>query len=254
MLKIKTIFLLILLIIALIFYKTILDYNRQARAALLRFNLSSPKEERPIQHVGEKIIYDVKLGKVCLGRAEFSKLPPIEIKGRRLDLATFETKLAHFKDQEKIYYDPLSFLPIRVERTIRNGFVVERIVEDYDQKQFTLRLTREKGGSKEQLVIRQIDRIHNAILLPYYIRRIPKLGVGWILHACLPKRLFLIKLVSIEDISVPAGRFRAYRFQSQPKQFQIWVSADEYRIPLKIEGAGVFGYTLVMRKHSSFRE
>jgi hypothetical protein len=100
------------------------------------------------------------------------------------------------------------------------------------------------------MVIKKNEPIHNAVLLPYYIRRIPVLETGQIIIANLPTRRLEIKLVSQEEIKVPAGIFQAYHFSSTPKQIDIWISADERRIPVKIEGAGLLGYSVVMKEYS----
>jgi len=204
--------------------------------------------------LGEKITYNVRLGAVSLGRAVFIHAEDLEFNGRPANLVTFDTKVVRFSDSEKIYSDADSFLPLQVERQIKNVLSQENIIEIYDQKKFTLTITKLKGGKKEELVIKKKGPIQNAILLPYYVRRIPKLDIGWTLPVELPTHKFLIKLVSIEDIRVPAGKFKAYHFESSPKKFSIWITADHLRIPVKIRGIGVLGYTMVMQDYSIKRD
>lgn len=199
--------------------------------------------------IGEKIVYDVSLGKLYLGKARFENLADARVNGRVLNAMLLETRLARFKDTEKIYSDPRTFLPVRVERDILNWFAREKITEEYDQNKFTVTIIKDKGSRQEKSVIKKDSRIHNAVLLPFSVRRIPKMDVGRIIIANLPVRRLEIKLISIEKIKVPAGTFQAYRFQSTPRQIDIWISADERRIPIKIQGSGVFGYTLAMKEH-----
>jgi hypothetical protein len=45
------------------------------------------------------------------------------------------------------------------------------------------------------------------------------------------------------------GSFRSYRFESTPRQIVIWISADELRLPLKIQGIGIMNYILQLREH-----
>ncbi len=92
--------------------------------------------------------------------------------------------------------------------------------------------------------------IHNAIMLPFYVRRMDNLGVGWSTIANLPKQRFEIKLVSLEEVVVPAGSFKSYHFISLPEKFELWISADERKIPVKIKGLGGVGYTFVMKEYS----
>jgi len=201
-------------------------------------------------HIGEKIVYDVMVGGLRLGKSYFTNIANAEVDGRILNVMVFQTKLARFSDTEKIYSDPQTLLPIKVERNILNWFTREKISEDYDQENFTVTVIKNKGTRQEKIVIKKDSFIHNAILLPYYVRRLPETDIGKPLIANLPTRRLEIKLVSTEDISVPAGTFKAFHFTSTPKQIDIWISADERRIPLKIKGTGAFGYSMVMKDYS----
>lgn len=210
---------------------------------------TAKKPEFP-ELIGEKIVYDVKLGEINLGKARFNHLAKVQFNGRMVNLITFETKLARFRDMEKIYSDPETFLPLKVERDISVWPKAEKITEDYDQKNFMLTITKIQGKKQEQILFKRDGSIHNAILLPYYVRRTAKLEPGWILKVNLPTQQFEIKLVRMEDLKTPAGTFKSYYFQSTPRRFEIWISADERRIPLKIKGSGGIGYIMVMREYS----
>lgn len=211
----------------------------------------SPKPDSRQDYSGERIIYDVMLRKLFLGKTYFSNISYVQVNGNLLNLMILETKLRHFTDTEKVYSNPETFLPVRVERDIRNWFMREKITEEYNQKDFTLTIIKKRGAKEEKTVIKKDSYIHNAALLPYFVRRVPKLDIGRIITANLPNRRFEIRLVSIDDIKVPAGTFKAYHFKSTPKQFEIWISADDHRIPLKIHNTGVFGYSMVMTEYSA---
>lgn len=274
MFKIKTLYLSIFLpflIVASIFLlsaKAEMDKSISERARLtlnakmeptraITYGRNTPRSIKSegikiIQHdyLGEKIIYSVKLGKLYLGKARFNNLSNVQLDGRLLNLMTMQTKLTQFTDTERIYSDLETLLPVRVERDILNLFIREKITEDYDQDNFTVTIIKNKGAVQEKLVIKKDSHIHNAVLLPYYVRRLPRLDLGIIIIANLPTRRLEINLVSIEDVKVPAGTFKAYHFKSTPKQIEIWISADERRIPLKIQGAGLFGYSMVMSEYT----
>jgi hypothetical protein len=165
----------------------------------------------------------------------------------------FETQMARFKDRETILSDAELFLPLKVERDIRAWPNYEVIIEDYDQQLFTLTLTKRKGKKEEVTRITRQGPIHNAILLPYHVRIIEGIQPGWTMQVNLPTQAFKIKLIRLEEVRVPAGGFKAYYFESEPKRFQIWISADSRRIPVKITGSGGIGYTLAMREYQSGR-
>jgi hypothetical protein len=202
------------------------------------------------RRIGEKITYIVKLGKLNLGRAVFRQMPNTLFKGKTAYLMTFETKVAGFIDLETIYSDPETLLPVMVQRRISTWPSTEKITEDYDQQKFILVIKKFKNNKKEEMVIKRNGVINNAILLPFYVRDVANLEVGYNLIAGLPNQKFMIELVAIEEVNVPAGKFMAYRFESRPKKFEIWISADERRIPVKINGTTGLGYTLAMQKHS----
>lgn len=200
--------------------------------------------------IGEKIVYSVKLGAIDLGSAVFTRMQNAELNGKEVNKMTFETRLARFRDTETIYSDLVSFLPVRIVRDINTWTSKENIVEDYDQKNFVLTITKSKGRTKEEWQITKNQPIQNAILLPFSIRQVPDLKPGWNIMVQLPGQAYKIILDSVEELKLPAGKFEAYHFVSQPPHFQIWVSTDSRRIPLKIKGAGVLRYTLVFKEYS----
>ncbi|MGE5197597.1 MAG: DUF3108 domain-containing protein [Deltaproteobacteria bacterium] len=221
-------------------------------AADITLSSAAPRKAKPepAGRMGEKIVYNIKMAKVSLGSAEYYNVKRTLLNGQAADLITFNTKMVRFKDLEKIYSDPRTFLPLKVERDINNWPVQEKITELYDQKKFVLTITKFKGRKKEEMVIKKTSVIHNSIMLPFYLRRIQNLKIGWTFTVQLPTQQFKIKLVAIENVSVPAGKFKAYRFESVPQKFQIWVTTDERRIPVKIRGAGALNYTMVMRDYN----
>src|SRR3990167_3384869 len=210
-------------------------------------NSEEVEEKKPTERVGERIVYNVKLGKVSLGKAVFNHLPRTELDGKQVSFMNFQTKLARFNDLEKIYSDPDTCLPLKVERSISNWPFSEKISEYYDQKKFILTII--KDGKTSQTVIKKDAPIHNAVMLPFYVRGIATLEPGWTMSINLPNQKFQIKLAGTENISLSGKTFYAYRFESEPKRFEIWISTDEQRIPLKIKGTGSLGYTLIMKEY-----
>jgi hypothetical protein len=208
---------------------------------------------------GEFSIYDYKGEKIRylispIGRAEYADLGEVDLDGKKVNLVTFRTQVLLVSDTEKIYSDPESLVPYRIERTVSKPFGKEYITEEYDQKNFTLTIRKFK---RKKLVDEQIIKangpLQNAILLPFYLRRRPDLEIGWHFTARVPDE-FEIELVSIDEIKVPAGKFQAYHFKSVPDKFEIWINKNTPRVPLKIQGKGkgkgTFNYAILMRKYS----
>ena len=103
-------------------------------------------------------------------------------------------------------------------------------------------------------VIKADGPIQNMNTLLFYLRKQPDLKIGWHLTAKVPNEFelteFDLKLLSIDEITVPAGKFQAYHFKSIPDDFEIWINEGTPRVPLKIQGKGSVKYTLSMKKYS----
>ncbi|MCX7927354.1 MAG: DUF3108 domain-containing protein [Candidatus Omnitrophica bacterium] len=213
---------------------------------LLPIPLPTQEEILPIP---EKISYDVILGGKRLGSAEFRYQERKKIEGRLVDIRTFTTQLMHFQDLETIWSDPETDLPIKVERKIVLWPRKEYIVEDYNQQMFSLKITKQVGKRTTVMILQKDKFIHNAILLPTIARKNTSFQPGWSFVASLPTQDFTIRYEGIKQIKIPAGEFQAHYFVSVPERFEIWISTDERKIPLKIRGTDGLGYTLVMRSY-----
>lgn len=242
--------LLVIIFICLIFAAAVVISTEAVKLKSNAKNKIYKAGEKPLPFREEKITYDIKMGKVNLGKAVFHHVESAEIDGRLLNKMIFETDLVRFKDTEVIYSDPQTLLPVRIHRDIVNWFNREKITEDYDQENFTVTITKHGGARQNKLVIKKDSSIHNAILLPHYVRRINKLDLGYIFFVNLPNRKLQMKLVSVEDIKTPGGTFKSYHFESLPKQIEIWISADERRIPVKLQGIGAFRYLMVLKEYA----
>ncbi|MDP2940718.1 MAG: hypothetical protein Q8N85_00465 [Candidatus Omnitrophota bacterium] len=195
----------------------------------------------PPEECREKIIYDI----LPAGRAEFSDFGTVRFDGRAFDLVTFRTEVLGFDDLEKIYYDSKTYLPLRVERDI-SWFGKENLIEEYFPEENLLITRKFKNNKKvKEYVFKEDGPIHNAILLPFSLRKIEELKLGWSTEIRLPDK-FKVTLVSLEEVEVPAGKFMAYHFTSAPRKFEIWISKESPRIPVKIKGLGGLGYTMAM--------
>jgi len=205
-----------------------------------------PKPEIYAGRIGEEIIYDIKYKGIHIGTSRFNYVNKSSIDGKAVNVITFKTGVPRFRDLETIYSDPVTNLPLRIERDINKWPFKEKIIEAYDQKNFTVDITKDDGSKNK---ITRDGPIHNAILLPYFIRHVDNLEPGWFMTATFPTQQFLVTLVSVDDLETPAGIFKAYHFKSDPEKFEIWITADKRRIPVKIQGLGIFGYTMLMKEY-----
>ena len=223
-------------------------FGNTARAIRPRAQLE-PEPQMP-DYTGEQIVYDVKMGAVRIGTSTFHHRQRVAYNGSDAHLVVFTTKAVKIQDTETIWADTKEFLPLRIERDVRMWPKYEQITEVYDQQARSLNITKTAGNRQETSRIVKDGPIHNAILLPYQVRRIPDLAPGWSMKVALPTQEFEIRLKAIDEVNVPAGTFKAFYFESEPKRFEIWVSADDRRIPVKIRGSSGLNYTMAMRSYS----
>jgi uncharacterized protein (DUF3820 family) len=203
-------------------------------------------EDRIYDYTGESILYNIS----PLGRSEYNDLGTVDRNGIKAKVVTFKTKVLFVEDTEKIYSDPETLLPYRIERNISKLLGKEFITEEYDQEGFKVVIKKFKGSKLvNEKVVKADGPIHNAVLLACSLRRDPNLEIGWQFTARVPDE-FKLKLVSIDEITVPAGKFQAYHIKSIPDKFEVWISKNKPRVPVKIQGKGVLDYVLVMKKYS----
>ena len=151
--------------------------------------------------------------------------------------------------------------PYKVEHIISKLWGKEYITEEYDQKKFTVLIKKFKGKKliKEQM-IKANGPIYNAVLLPFYLGRNTDLEIGWHFTALVPAEVKLelvstkLEIVSIDEIVVPAGKFRAYHFKSTPAKVEIWINKNTPQIPLKIKIKSGIDYVVLMKGYSIHNE
>jgi len=194
---------------------------------------------------GEKIVYNVSPA----GRAEYEDMGLVDYQGRKCWLVTLTTKLAGFSDLEKIYADPKTSLPLIVEREICWPLSKERLIEEYDPQKNTLLIKKFVNDKlAEEYKYKSDSPYHNAVMLPFYLRQVGDLYVGWSMAVRLQEE-FTVTLVDIEEIKVNDNKITAYHFTSKPDKFEIWISKDNDRLPVLIKGAA--GCSMSMQSHKA---
>jgi len=202
-------------------------------------------------YTGENIRYIIKPA----GRSEYSNLGTVDFKGAKASLIVLKSKILFIEVTEKIFSDPESLLPYKTERTTSGLWSKEYRTEEYDQKKFTVVIRKFKNAKliKEQ-IIKADGPIQNVNLLIFYLRMQPDLKVGWHFTAKVLDELklfeFDLKLISIDEITVPAGKFQAYHFKSVPAKFEIWVTKNNPKAPVGIKVKSVVDCFLLMKEYA----
>ena len=248
--KINKTFILLSIILILLAIVLMIFINNNSSIA----DNNQPKNEADIYgYTGEKILYLIS----PLGRSEYNNLGVVDFNGLKVNLVTLRTKVLLVDDLEKIYSKPESLLPYKIERTISGFFGKDYKTEEYDQEKFTVVMKKFKGKKlvKEQ-IIKAHGPIQNVILLLFYLRNNPNLKVGWNFTVKVPDEFkaelvsIKLELVSIDKISVPAGKFQAYHFKSKPDKFEFWINKDNPRVPLRIKIKSIIDFNVLMKKYS----
>ncbi|MFA5145657.1 MAG: DUF3108 domain-containing protein [Candidatus Omnitrophota bacterium] len=221
-------------------------------AAMIFINNNSLKSEAVIyDYTGESTQYLIKPA----GKSEYKNVGTVDLKGVKVNLVTLKSKILFVDVIENIFYYPESSLPYRTERTNSGFWIKEYRTEEYDQNKFTVVIRKFKGKKlvKEKM-IKAGGPIQNMNTLLFYLRKQPDLKIGWHFTAKVLNELKLVeydlKLLSIDEITVPAGKFQAYHFKSAPDTFEIWIDKNSPRIPLKIKIKGIVNCSLLMKEYS----
>ncbi|MFA5039308.1 MAG: DUF3108 domain-containing protein [Candidatus Omnitrophota bacterium] len=146
------------------------------------------------------------------------------------------------KDAEDVYGSMDFLFPVKAERKIRLFGRDEEITETYasDHKSVTIRKTT-PGEEEKEWSIESPEPLQNVLLMVYRLRNDAELAVGKEYPIVLPTQKFLLKVKEITSLKVPLGTFEAFYIESTPSKYKIWISADDKRIPLRIQGLISFG-------------
>lgn len=202
-------------------------------------------------YAGETIQYLIKPA----GKSEYKNLGTVDLNGMKVSLITLKSRILFINVSEKIFYDPESLLPYRTERTNSGFWVKEYRTEDYDQKKFTVAIKIFKGAKLvKEKIIKANGPIQNVNLLLFYLRKQPDLKIGWHFTAHVLEEFKLLKvdlkLLSVDDITIPAGKFQAYHFKSVPAKFEIWMNKNIPQVALIIKLKNIIDCTISMKGYS----
>ncbi|MFC1666962.1 DUF3108 domain-containing protein [Candidatus Omnitrophota bacterium] len=241
----RTSIVLIVILFSLLLY-TIINIAPNGHAVDVAYNDQS-SSNLPFK-IGERLTYEVRYKKVRLGESILTFHGEKELNNKNVYHITFFTKIPTLKDTEELYAEKGTFLPLEVHRTIKKklGFG-DRIREIYDQKNFRVDIKQRSKLRLNEFSIQKDSPVHNAILLAYYYRTQRDFSEDERFKVALPTFDFDVIYRGIENIKTPLGEYRAYAFISEPPKFKLWLSADERKLPLKIENPGTLGYSLIIK-------
>ncbi len=206
--------------------------------------------------VGEKLTFDVKLGFVVVGIANFH-IPTIKrISGRAAYHVNFEVNTvpsfdAFFKvrDRYETYIDVEGIFPWRFEQHIREGKFSRDYSAFFDQR---------KGRAKTTEGEHEIPRyVHDIVSAFYYARTLNysnlKKGDKIKLQNFYRNKVYDLDVVyhGKETVTVPVGKFDCIIVEPLVQEgglfkhegnIIIWLTDDELKIPVKVKTKVIIGY------------
>jgi hypothetical protein len=194
----------------------------------------------------ETIRFAIKKLGVRAGEASLSYEGLTELDGKVLVLIVFRAQGMKFFDEERIYMDPQTFYPLRVERSVNVFGKKENIVEIYDPVAGQVRIVKDVKGSVTEQVFSGTPPLDNIYCFIYRYRQKGKFAIGDSLTLNLPTRQIQIHLVETATLSLNGKKHEAFFMESEPRQYRVWFGSDSKKIPLRIDGAVGFGQTSMM--------
>lgn len=227
-----------------------LKINISFLLGVIFFVLAAPLSADFIFPQGETILYDIKKMGVKAGSASIVFKGKVMHEGKEYALIVFTAQAFNFLDEEKIYVDPVSFYPLRVERNLNIFGKKEKIREEYDQQTGRLTIVKEAGRKTVEQVIEKKPPLDNIYCFIFRYRKTGKFNPGevWTLH--LPTKDVRIKLEQQGTLKVAGETKRTWLMQSEPKEYKVWFDAGSERIPLRIDGAmGLAKTSMIFRSY-----
>ncbi|MBI5024963.1 MAG: DUF3108 domain-containing protein [Candidatus Omnitrophica bacterium] len=201
---------------------------------------------------GETIQYDIKKFRMKAGEATLTFHGLVSLEGQGALLITFTSKGLKFFDDEKIYIDPRTFLPKRVERDLDIFGKKEKIVEHYNAKEETVRVVKTARGETTEQVIKRSVPLDNIYCFIFRYRTMRKFTAGETLLIHLPTKDVQFQAQELRRLQVGEKEVDAYYMQSESAQYRVWFDTGAHKVPLRIDGAIGFGNTaMILRSYTA---
>jgi hypothetical protein len=226
---------------------------RVVAVALLCFTSVRAQEPSRAAHVpfgvAERLEYDIKYGKLHVGNGSMEILPMDTVRGRDTWHTLFRLRggipFYRVNDKYESWFDTHTLASLRYWQDIDEGsYEPKRHYEIFPDRREFIEGTKEVRPS----VARPLDE---ASML-YFLRTLPlRVGLDTAIndYFMADRNPIRIKVVRVDTINVPAGRFAALvvqpRFQSklfsEGGNAEVWLSDDENRIMLQMKSKVSFG-------------
>jgi hypothetical protein len=217
-------------------------------ALMIMSGTSAAGEAAPPFAPGERIVYTIKKLALNVGEMTLAYSGPVTKDGRECLLLELSVRALNFTGDDKIYLDPLSFYPLRVERDLVFFGKKELIAEDYDPGAGTVKVTKTAGGETTVQTIRKEGALENIYGFIYRYRASGRLDENQELKIRLPTQDVTMTYRGPRPVHSLGGKQVAYYLESSPPAYRIWLDTSPRKVPLRIDGAAGFGSTVMLLK------
>ena len=195
---------------------------------------------------GETLKYAIKKLRMKVGEAEFVFTGPAKKNDQDVLFLTFRSKGFQFNDEEKLFLDPATYRPLFVDRDINLFGKVEKISEVYAKDIGSVKITKTTKSGKEEQVISKSSPLENIYGFIYHYRQSGSFKTGERINLNLPTKNVVMRVKSNVQLKLNGKVYGAYYLESDGGEYKVWFSADDKKIPLRIEGAIGFGKTYLV--------
>ncbi len=188
---------------------------------------------------GERLIYKVKISGIPAGRWEMNVLAETDINGETVYHFQSEAntkglfKLYKFRDSQESYVSKSDFFPVRYEKDLRDRSYRAQIVVDF--KHDLGQADQLYNGKRHYLKISA--GIQDELSMVYLMRRKQiEPGKRYEFDLLTLKKMFhvFVQVLPRERIKTVLGKRETLVLRST-HGYQIWLTNDEQRIPVRIE-------------------
>ena len=203
----------------------------------------------PLQ-VGETLVYDVKLGALSAGVQSITVVEettdwdePVYRIESDARTAALMSRIYHFRDHKVTYVRTRDLLPVRYEKQLEDRKYRGEFVVDFDRDNDVAEVWR---NGKRDPDVDMPPNVLDELSMIYYLRsKELRVGDTYEYTFFTGKQLIpvsvLVKSRYYVNVPEPVGKTPVYRLESDDG-YVVWITADEHRIPVRIEApAKVFG-------------
>jgi hypothetical protein len=214
--------------------------------------------------VGEDLFFVVKWGVVTGGHSTLAIRNIETMEGRSAFHIVSEARStgvvdAFYKtrDRNETWLDVQSLATLRYEKHIREGkYRVEQTIElDQINHRFRDYFERLDKGTTSYVEGPVPPYVMDVLGSLYYVRTLPlEVGQSFSIDVYDGKKVWplVVKVGKREKVKVPAGKFDCFRvepllrepgiFIKKGKKLQVWMTADQYRMPVLMRSEVAFGH------------